>query len=106
VWAHPAFDRIPSSDRLYVEIARADHLNYGDLDFTPFQLLSYGSIPLAAYDPLTPPLHSWELHPIASRYLTSWLERHLLGTPDPVGWTNGTQAGRELATGALSDTSR
>ncbi len=105
-WARPAFDRIPSGDRLYVEIARADHLNYGDLDFTPFQLLSYGSIPLAAYSPFTPPLHSWQLHPIASRYATSWLERHLLGTPDPVGWTNGTQAGRDFSGGTLSDTSR
>ena len=59
-------------------------------------------MPFAAYSPFTPPLHSWQLHPIASRYFTSWLETKLLNAPDPTGWTTGVQAKRDLAASVLS----
>jgi len=104
-WAHPAFDRIPAAERLYVEIARAEHSAYANFDVGPlaFQL---GAMPPAAYWPLSWPLFTVELHPIASRYFTSWLEKYLAGLPDPAGWTDGTRAAADLGQGILSDYSR
>jgi hypothetical protein len=101
-WAHPAFDRIPSRDRLYVEIARAEHIRYANFDLP----VSPVGMPAAAWLPGSAPLGTAQLHPIVSRYATAWMEKHLLGAADPLGYTDGRQAALDLAAGRLSDFAR
>ncbi len=88
----PPVDGIPAylaaasaPSRLFVEIARGDHL--GMLDF-------------AVEEP--PVLPYWEEHPIASRYLTAWIETFALGLPDPQGYTTGAEATSDVQGGDLS----
>src|SRR5581483_7499013 len=57
-----------ASARLYVEVARADHLGFVDFWFAP------------GYRPTA------ETHAIASRYFTAWVETQLLGRADPDGY--------------------
>jgi len=82
----PAFQATHSSNQLYVEIARADHM--GMLDFEVS-----GS---SAYLPFE------QEHEIASRYFTAWLETFVMGQPDTAGYTNGVMATSDLTAGVLS----
>ncbi len=74
-----------SSSRLYVEIAKADHLGFVNFWFGAPSNRPY-----------------WETHVIASRYFTAWLETHLLGRADPAGYTDGRAAAADVAGGDLS----
>lgn len=47
-------------------------------------------------------LDGGSLQQLTSRYYTAWLERFLEGKSDPGGWTDGTEAAREVQRGILS----
>lgn len=74
-----------TSTKLYVEVAKADHLGFLNFWFGP-----------QSYRPFL------ETHTIASRYFTAWLETHLLGKADPDGYTDGRTAAADVTGGDLS----
>jgi predicted dienelactone hydrolase len=71
--------------KLFVEIAHADHLGF--LDY---------------YPEVAPNISSQAEHTIASRYFTAWLETKAEGLSDPDGYTTGVAAARDKASGDLS----
>lgn len=91
----PAFQAATSAPaRLYVEVRGADHLGLLDLAFDPF-VLANGQWKLE-YLPFP------QLHQVASRYFTSWVETMALGAPDPAGYTDGRFAAKDVAAGTLT----
>lgn len=101
VFARPAFARLVVP-KLYIEISRAEHMNYADVSFAIFGRTSAGIV-----GSLAPA----EQRRIASRYATSWIEHHLGLRQDPAAqalrrFVDGTQAASDLASGVLLRTER
>lgn len=70
VWGRPAWDAIPSPRKLYLEVAKGDHMTQGD-----FPSLA-GNAPRL----------------VSRRYANAWLDRWLLDAHDPAGFTDGRKA--------------
>jgi len=94
VWRfpRPAFQRVPSQRRLYVEIARGEHNNFTDLDFGFY----------------APTLIGWrrtispeEQRRISRGWSTSWLEHHTGQRAWPE-WVDGRRAQARWVDGELS----
>ncbi|MEZ0229396.1 MAG: alpha/beta hydrolase family protein [Planctomycetota bacterium] len=93
LYAKAGFDLLPSKEKLYVEIRRAEHLNFGDvaLKWVGFSDMEVqGTIP------------GEEQRRISSAYFTPWLEKHLDVRKDPCGFTNGERAAKDLGAGLLT----
>jgi dienelactone hydrolase len=72
-WGRVAWDAIPSTKKLYVEVARGDHATQSDLPS------------LAGHAPRR----------TSRRDANAWLDRWVLGAPDPLGLTDGRAAARD-----------
>jgi len=95
-FARPAFNTLNTPQRLYVEIARAEHLTVTDYDIGYWQ-----------FTPLRFPFWSrtrapQEVRTVSRRYATAWLEHHLGVRADSQGLVDGTRAAQDAASGSLS----
>lgn len=94
VWRfpRPAFERVSSQQRLYVEVARGEHNNFTDLDFA-----FYAPTFVGWRRTISPE----EQRRISRGWSTSWLEHHLGQRAWPE-WVDGRRAQASFADGELS----
>lgn len=85
-FAWPAFQAMPGTSRLYVELSRAEHNNF--MDIGPFAFAVFQPLQRRFRVTLSPSKHKR----ISRNYATAWLERYLNVQADAQGWTDGTQA--------------
>lgn len=96
-FARPAFNSLRSArEKLYVEIARAEHLTVTDYDIGYWQ-----------WTPLRFP--RWtrtrapnEVRAVSRRYATGWIEHHLGIRADTLGLVDGSRAAQDAASRSLS----
>ncbi|MBL4847254.1 MAG: dienelactone hydrolase family protein [Planctomycetes bacterium] len=85
-FAWPAFQAMPAANRLYVEIARAEHNNFMD----------FGRYGFWVFHPLTRrfafTLRPREQKRISRNYTNAWVDHYLGGKPDTSGWIDGRKA--------------
>lgn len=99
LFARPAFEKLPTTtQKLYVEIARGEHNNYCD----GFDAHIMFPTPTGPESNVAGAVQ----RAIAADYATAWLERFLGLQPDTGGFTDGTRAALDFATGSLSKWSR
>ncbi len=97
MYARAGFDLLPSKEKLYVEIARGEHLNFGDVKLV-WAGFSDGKVEGT--------IPAEEQRRISSRYFTPWLEKHLDVRKDPCGFTTGQRAAEDQGKGVLSRVTR
>jgi hypothetical protein len=99
VFAQPVYDASPAKDRLFVELAGANHMHFANVpdwqswfgSFNPFELTTwFGG--MTKDDQLA----------LTQRYATAWLERFLAGSTDKLGLTDGSAARRDEDLGLVS----
>ena len=105
-FARPALEASPSNEKLYVEIARAGHFDFADIDFRTLGDVSqtllrfFSAKSVLKKDMVT--ISGEKQRQIASEYFTPWLEHYLNVRQDTEGFTTGVMADKLKAEGVLS----
>jgi len=106
LFARPAYEACPAKQKLYVEIARAEHFNFADIDIRTLgdvnqvMLRLFTGKDLDMKGKTTIPGEKQRL--IAARYYTPWIEHFLDVRQDSEGFTTGVMAVKDKEDGILS----
>jgi pimeloyl-ACP methyl ester carboxylesterase len=105
-FARPACEACPARQKLYVEIARAGHFDFADIDIRT--LADVNQVLLRLFTGKDPDLKGKTTisgknqRTLAMRYYSPWLEHFLDVRQDGEGFTTGVMAEKDKAEGLLS----
>lgn len=97
VYGRRAFDKAGSSDRLFVELAGANHNNFASAPWW-MNLLNVSDMPSWFFGGMSADTQLAE----TKRYTTAWLSRYLDGAADPAGLTDGRAARADMERGLVT----
>ena len=95
LFARPAFELLPASERLYVELARTEHVALTDYDFGYYVFrVRYGG--------WVRTMRAEQVRLLSRSYANAWIEHHLGVRTDTQGYVDGQAAAADEHAGNLS----